>query len=202
MDKIKTVWFYFSICLIAGLLGYFSHFYFNPKPPVISAPQAVVQTASGLQGIALENHFVLSHYQASSISNQIKESAGKTPDSVVTAKGSEWERVAKEYAAKIKADFAIVTDPKRPNSKPNPQAGDTVNLNQYNIFSYAKQQTSIGYGIINPELYVAHQWKVAKLFGYVGYVGPYGRLDFGHPLQSSIGVMITFADTGIKKAGK
>lgn len=201
METVKKVWNYVSVLLIVVLIAYITYNHFKP-PLVIPTTQNQAQSASGLQGIALENHFVLSHYQASSISKEIKESAGKTPDNIITTKGSEWERIAKEYAAKIKADFSIITDPKRPNSKPNPQAGDTVNLNQYNIFSYAKQQTTIGYGIINPELYVAHQWKAAKLFGYVGYIGPYGRLDFGHPLQSSLGIMITFADTGVKKAGK
>lgn len=178
-----------GIVVIALLFLFWAYTFFKP-PNVVPATQNQVQTSSGLIKVALDNKFKISEYQAEQFARQIKESAGTEPVTVVKTTGSEWEKMAKAQSKKVGADFSVVTDPKNPDSKPNPPKDSTVNLNQYNLFAYPKTLAVVGYSP-NTELIMSYQWKTIKGKGFSGYIGPYGRADFKSPDRSSIGVMIT-----------
>ena len=184
--RILTLLLVLAVCFLI-----YQHF---QKPTVVSAPHYQVITPSGLIKVALDNKFHISKYQAESFSEQIKESEGKAPEVIIPAKGSTWEKMSKDYAAKVKADFAIVTDPKNPNQKPNPPKDSTVNLNQYNLFAYPKTQAVIAYSP-GTEVILSYQWKIIKAKGFQGYIGPYGRVDLNDGQRSSLGVMIILAGT-------
>lgn len=177
-----------AIVIVLAFLVY-QHF---QKPPVISAPHSQITTPSGLIKVTLDNKFKISNYQAEQFSRQIRESEGKEPVEVVKATGSTWEELSKKYAAKIKSDFSIVTDPKNPNQKPNPPKDCVVNLNQYNLMAYPKRLATVAYAP-NKEVMASYQWKIIKGSGWQGYVGPYGRFDLNDSKGSSAGIMITVA---------
>lgn len=177
--------------LIVVAIGFLIYQHFQ-KPPVVSVPHNEVTTASGLIKVTLANNFKISKYQAESFSEQIRKSEGKPPSSTIATTGSAWEEMAKKQASKVGADFSLVTDPSKPNQKPNPPKDCVVSLNQYNLMAYPKKLATVAYAP-SKELMASYQWKIIKGSGWQGYVGPYGRFDLNDSKGSSAGIMITVA---------
>jgi len=74
-------------------------------------------------------------------------------------------------------NFAMVTDPRRPNEKSVVRKDESVNLNVYNIKAFPNR-----YG---PPSTI--NWKVTKTKKKEGYLGAWGMADLKRPEQSGLG---------------
>jgi len=87
-------------------------------------------------------------------------------------------------------NFAMVTDPRRPNEKPAVKKDESVNLNVYNIKAFSNHFEQIGYGLPSTIMASAN-WKVAKTKTKEWYLGAWGMADLKRFEQSRVGIMLT-----------
>jgi hypothetical protein len=159
-------------------------------PPVIATTQQAAQTVQGVQQAAQEAKVPLNTAQAATIAQAVQQSAGKQPDKIVPSTGSAWEAMTEKIRKESGADFAMVTDPKRPNEKPAPKPTEPVNLNVYNIKAFPNHFEQVGYG--PPSTVIASaNWKIAKTKTKEWYVGAWGMADWKRPEQSRVGIIFT-----------
>ena len=156
------------------------------RPPVVTQQtQSSMQTIQGVQQAALQSSFHLPAYQAKDLAQQVSNPGKPTTTTMTT--GSEWDKLSKQYAQKVKSDFSVVTNPG--NGKITPTT--PVQLNQYNMYAYPKIFFQVGYAPGN-EAIVSVSYKVLKTPWTYVYLGPYGRFDLIDSKRSTIGVMATF----------
>ena len=156
------------ILIFGGAAG----FYAWTHKPVVYETQEKASTPSGMKDIALKAGFKISDFQSKEASEWVANIAKNNtpPDYSVTTTGKDYKQEVEKQSKANNADVTVVTDPKKPNEKPNPKPGDVVVLNQYNQQFFPKRE--IGVTIYNDQSIAIDYNSQIKVFGSSFYWGP------------------------------
>lgn len=156
------------IVLIAAAIWGYNHWH---KPlPTTNMPQQQAETPQGVQEAAENAGVHISQGQAEEAAQAIQEAATRPPDSTIQTTGAGVPQALQESREEAKADFQIVTDPAKPDQKPEPlRPEQPVNLNVYNVKAYPKHLLEVT--VYRNAADVAYMSRV-RVFGATGYVGP------------------------------
>lgn len=185
LEFTKKYWKYIAIFVtlaIIGLIAYSAYQKYTAKP-VTYESQSQAQSLSGVKLAADNAKVSLDNSQASEIAKAITDIAknNTTPLYSVNTTGSNVASVAASEAKKNNADFAIVTEPSKPDVAVDTSkiANDApVTLNQYNIQAYKKtlHQVDIDFNAsgVNEVNYSVSR-KISDGGKYIGYVVGYNK---------------------------
>ena len=127
--------------ILSVLLGFY--FFDKHKPPEKETGMSQVQaeTEAGINTAAHNAQVPLSATQAKEVVTQIREihTTEQVPVYVVQSTGTTVRQDVEQAREDNKADFAVVTDPNRPDEEvklPDIPTDTVVELNQYNVQAY------------------------------------------------------------------
>lgn len=162
----------FAVLVAATVWGY-NHWH-QPQP-VTYEPQQHAETPQGVQAAADNAGVHISSGQAKAAANAIKEAATRPPDQVVQTIGAGMTQALADSRKQTGAQVQIVTDPARPDKKPEKPADEqSVNLNVYNIKAYPRHLLEVT--VYKNAADVAYMTRV-QVFGATGYLGPVVSYD-------------------------
>lgn len=178
--------FYFLVMLAGWLL--WQHFH-QPQPSTTESQQ-LAETPAGVELAAKNAHITMLQSQLHEAAKQIAELKNKPPDTVIRTVPVEVIKTVEVERQKSGADFAIVTNPKRPEEQVNLKeveklpANNPVILNQYNVHIYKKVVRGVNvYPVLNSgrikidEVTADVSRRISNDGKYIGVVAGY---DFKH----------------------
>lgn len=154
--------------------------------PVTVTPLSEEQarTPAGVQFAADRALVPVSKQQVREVALKIAQTEDGLPDRVIATTGKEMERTVENVRQATQADFAIVTDPRKPQEKPVVKPEEPVNLNVYNIKAYPRNMVEVSAGIHGGDIAYLERISVPKIpvvlpKGTVAYAGPFIRTEYG-----------------------
>jgi hypothetical protein len=168
--------------------------------PVSVTPlsQEQARTPAGVQ-LAADKAFVpLSKPQVQEVAVKIVQAETRPPDRVVASTGKDVVKTVESVRKATKADFAIVTDPQKPQEKPAVKSDEPVNLNVYNIKAYPKKMVEVSAGMHGADIAYLKRVNVPKIpvilpKGTVAYAGPFIRTEYGSgKVDGGVRLVLTF----------
>ena len=188
---------YVIIAIIIILCGVFAAVKINHYINVKNEPQPTIMTQEDSQNpLKLKeevNHNSGAHLnttQAREVTNTITKiiERDRKPDTVVQSTGQTYLQDSKQYAKDKKTDAFVITPAKGEKKEVKDiKPTDTVQLNQYNIQAYPKNQMGLAY--YNDKTIEVDYQKQIKVFGKHMYVGPVVKVDKDG--KTGVGVKMT-----------
>lgn len=188
---------YVIIATIIILCGVFAAVKINHYINTKNEPQPTIMTQEDSQNpLKLKeevNHNSGAHLnttQAREVTNTITKiiERDRKPDTVVQSTGQTYLQDSKQYAKDKKADAFVITPAKGEKKEVKDiKPTDTVQLNQYNIQAYSRNQLGIAY--YNDKTIEVDYQKQVKVFGKHMYVGPAVKVDKDG--KTGVGVKMT-----------
>ena len=161
----------------------------EPQPTIMT--QEDVQNPLKLQEAVNHNSGAhLNTTQAREVTNTITKiiERDRKPDTVVQSTGQTYLQDSKQYAKDKKADAFVITPAKGEKKEVKDiKPTDTVQLNQYNIQAYSRNQLGVAY--YNDKTIEVDYQKQVKVFGKHMYVGPAVKVDKDG--KTGVGVKMT-----------
>jgi len=184
----------FGLLVIIGFLAWRNH------QPVTVTPLSEEQarTPSGVQLAADQALVPVSKQQVREVALKIAQTEDGLPDRVIVTTGKEVENTVENVRQETKADFAIVTNPQKPQEKPVVEPNEPVKLNVYNIKAYPRNMVEISAGVHGGDIAYLKRVIVPKIpvvlpKGTVAYAGPFIRTEYGGGrLDGGIRLVFTF----------
>lgn len=181
------------ICFGAGMMA--QKYWF--APPVITQymSQNDAQKPESIQNAADASKTNISPEQRDSIAHDIERASGAKPDEQILTTGANLQSTLDNLHQNTNSDFQIVTDPQKPNQKPNIIPNQPYDLNVYNIKAYPSQLITIQYDAGSYSIGNSWRVNVPKIplllsKGATGYIGIYDRFDHVQH-KNFVGVSIT-----------
>ena len=188
---------YVIIAIIIILCGVFAAVKINHYINAKNEPQPTIMTQEDSQNpLKLKeevNHNSGAHLnttQAREVTNTITKiiERDRKPDTVVQSTGQTYLQDSKQYAKDKKADAFVITPAKGEKKEVKDiKPTDTVQLNQYNIQAYSRNQLGVAY--YNDKTIEVDYQKQVKVFGKHMYVGPAVKVDKDG--KTGVGVKMT-----------
>ncbi len=184
----------FGLLVIIGFLAWRNH------QPVTVTPLSEEQarTPAGVQLAADQALVPVSKQQVREVALKIAQTEDGLPDRVIVTTGKEVENTVENVRQETKADFAIVTNPRKPQEKPVVEPNEPVKLNVYNIKAYPRNMVEISAGVHGGDIAYLKRVTVPKIpvvlpKGTVAYAGPFIRTEYGGGrLEGGIRFVFTF----------
>ena len=116
----------------------------QPPQTVTAISQQQAEMPAGVELAAKNAHIEMLQSQLEEAAQQIVELKNRPPEEIVKTVPVEVVKVVEVEREKRGADFAMLTDQKRPDKTVNPKeieklpADTAISLNQYNVFAYKK----------------------------------------------------------------
>jgi hypothetical protein len=170
-------WVALIVAIILLAIGaYFLWTHFHPAQPIVLESQKQAETPAGVQKAAESAQVPITKRQAAEISQYIRENANAPPVATEVTTGAQLEKQAAAALKLNKADFAILTDPARPDQKPAVKPNDSVTVNEYLVKAYPGHLLQVGVGNNAAMVGWSVRTDVPKIpllvpHGAVGYVG-------------------------------
>ena len=190
------------VIVILAIAGYFLYQHFNPAKIVTGESQAQAETPEGISLAAHNAHVGLMQDQFNTAAKKIKQLEGLPPVVVMQTIPYEVEKIVTQYVKTSGADFAIVTDPKKPDKVVDlkeiaklPPTTPVV-LNQYNVFAYQKILHEVvafpSFNGITPSGLSELNYGIAKKITSSGkYLGLVTGYNFDHK-EAKLGLSVTY----------
>ena len=188
---------YVIIAIIIILCGVFAAVKINHYINTKNEPQPTIMTQEDSQNpLKLKeevNHNSGAHLnttQAREVTNTITKiiERDRKPNTVVQSTGQTYLQDSKQYAKDKKADAFVITPAKGEKKEVKDiKPTDTVQLNQYNIQAYSRNQLGVAY--YNDKTIEVDYQKQVKVFGKHMYVGPAVKVDKDG--KTGVGVKMT-----------
>lgn len=163
----------------------------EPKPVEMTLEQAkdverVKNEINNNSGARVDN------FQAKEVVDKIVyiTENNEPPQTIIYTNGENYKEESKQYAEKKKADAVIITPSQGETKKiEDIKPTDTVNLNQYNIKAYPKNQIGVAY-YSDGDMTVDYQRQI-KVFGAHMYIGPAVKFNTRGEHHAAVGVKLT-----------
>jgi hypothetical protein len=170
-------WVALIVAIILLAIGaYFLWEHIHPIKPVAYESQQQAETPQGVQQAADSAQIPITKRQAAEIGQYIRENAKAAPMAKEATTGARLEQQAANALKFNHADYAILTDPVKPDQKAVVKPGDSVTVNEYLIKAYPGHLLQAGLGKDAALLSWSVRTNVPKIpliipHGAVGYVG-------------------------------
>lgn len=186
---------YVLLAMLLAAAGWWAWGKLHPSKPVTEMSQQQAETQQGVLGAAHDCGVHISHGQAVEAAQAIREVATGPPDEVVPTTGAGMPQALQQSQQQSGADIQIVTDPAKPDQKPEqPKPDQPVHLNVYNVKAFPKHLLE---ATVYPSLTggleaadVAYMSRV-KVFGFTGYLGPVLNYDADRKAKLRVGARLT-----------
>lgn len=157
----------------------------QPQPTTVtSLSEEQARTPAGVQLAAEQALVPLSRQQSRDAAAKIEQAADRRPDRVMAVTGKEVANTVESVRKDTKADFALITDPRKPQEKPSVKTAEPVNLQVYNIKAYPGRMVEVSAGLQGADIAYLRRVNVPNIpvflpRGMVAYAGPFVRMEYG-----------------------
>jgi hypothetical protein len=170
------------ILFLGVMLLLLSWRHYRPQLVTLTSQQQA-ETPGGVEKTADAAQVPLTMPQVREAAEEIKAASGRTPDRVEISNGRDFGKKVEDILKDTAADFAIVTDPKKPDEKPAVKLDEPVQLNVYNIKAYPKKLVELSVGLHGADVAYLRRVDMPRVplvmpKGVVGYMGPFIRAEY------------------------